>query len=121
MAQTLFRYSGLGLAGMLLASCGGAVSPEVSELGDQPVECALAGAQDFEAVCYFEPADDPGDTRRVILHPDGGFRVFDQAETYSGFATGDGALPAVEEVVGDKVIVSVGPDRYRFDMPVTGE
>ena len=103
-----------GLAAFLLTSCG-KVSPDVSELGDQPVECALAGAKTFTADCYLQAPSGTDAGRRVILHPDGGFRVFQSADTASGLAPADGAIVAVEEVVGDTIVVSVGLDRYRFE------
>lgn len=109
-----------GLAALLLMSCG-PVSPDVSELGDQPVECALAGARTFAADCYLQASTGTDAGRRVILHPDGGFRVFQTADTASGLAPADGAIVAMEEVVGDTVVVSVGHDRYRFEAEAGGD
>ncbi len=114
----------LCLTPLLLASaCSGepAESPQVADQGGEPVECALDGGEIFAPVCSLLPSADAESLARVIQHPDGGFRVFEYGETNSGLLARDGADSSVEMVEGDKVIVSIGNDRYRFEMPVAGD
>ena len=107
----------------LLAACSSQPepAPDVTAQGGEPVECALAGAEEFEASCALLPSADAESLARVIQHPDGGFRVFEYGDTRSGLVARDGADESVETVEGDKVIVAIGADRYRFDLAVTGD
>ncbi len=114
----------LCLTPLLLASaCSGEpeASPQVADQGGEPVECALDGGEIFAPVCSLLPSADAESLARVIQHPDGGFRVFEYGETNSGLLARDGADSSVETVEGNKVIVSIGNDRYRFEMPVAGD
>ena len=113
------QYGMIGLGAAL--SMGACSEPRVSR-GDvdsdrHGIECALGGAETFTKACYFESSSKPENTIQLIRHPDGGFRVFESGETHSGLVTRDGADEVVETVVENKLIVTVGKDRYRFDMP----
>lgn len=109
-------------AALPLCACNAANAPqEEIDFARYGVECAVHGAQTFAKVCYFQPAANAESRVRVIRHPDGGFRVFEHAESLSGLTARDGADESIETVVGDKVVVSIGGDRYRFDVPVAGE
>ena len=121
VAAPLTMHKPLLLTSLCLAiaacSSGPEPAPEVAEQGGEPVECALAGAEDFTPECALLPSADAESMARVIQHPDGGFRVFEYGDTKSGLVARDGADQSVETVEGDKVIVAIGGDRYRFDLP----
>ena len=100
-----------------LASCGGEVSPAVSEQGGEPIECALAGNTDFGPGCRLVEVAEKGATYFIVRHNDGGFRRLELAETETGFVAGDGAEESTSYRDGDYVVLTVGGDRYRWKEP----
>ena len=100
-----------------LGACGGEVSPEISEQGGVPVECALGGESDYSSSCRLVEVADRGETYFIMRHPDGGFRRLALAETESGFEAGDGADVSESFREGDDVVLTIGSDRYRWNEP----
>ncbi|MEZ5682299.1 MAG: hypothetical protein R3E14_13500 [Erythrobacter sp.] len=103
--------------GLALAGCGrGEVSPEISEQGGKPVECALAGAADFARNCMI--VVESGEDTFLIRHSDGGFRRF-ALDPETGWQVADGS--AQLEIGGGpdtgSMEFSVGKDRYL--VPIT--
>ncbi|TMM50034.1 hypothetical protein [Qipengyuania marisflavi] len=104
---------------LALAGCS-AASPGIAEAGGVTIGCALNGAAAFSEECRLVELVEGRDTSFVILHPDGGFRRLDLAETPSGFVSRDGASEAVSEFVGDYVVMTIENDRYRWIEPQGG-
>lgn len=96
-----------------LTGCGAPEpAPDIAEQGGEAVECALDGAEEFSQDCrLIEPADGTDGKWRVV-HPDGGFRLFE--ETSGDFATADGADQAETAHESGKVTLTVENDRYRW-------
>lgn len=91
-----------------LAACG----PQSPPPAGDAIECALGGAQDFTPDCRYEVSQDG--RQAVIWHPDGGFRRFDLLPGGAGLASSDGAEQVIQGIMGGKLEVSVGQDRYRL-------
>lgn len=93
-----------------LAACSQSPDAEDEPTG-RKIDCALAGATEFEPVCTLEDADGEGEF--VIHHPDGGFRRF-SLDSEGGIAVTDGADELIGSGNGDEggVAFAVGPDRY---------
>lgn len=102
------RISSALLALAVVAAC----SEESPEPQGEAIDCALAGAADFERVCTYEHL--VADQQVVIWHPDGGFRRFDLLPGGAGVASSDGAEQVIQGIMGGKLEVTVGDDRYRL-------
>ncbi|MCJ2182028.1 hypothetical protein MTR62_04825 [Novosphingobium sp. 1949] len=105
------------LAALPLAGCSRPSAPPAVAQGEERIACAVGGAGTLKPVCGVERRRVDGHLLLVVHHPDGGFRRFDVQSDGTGLAVSDGADRAVLHVLGSKLDVSVGPDRYIF--PVT--
>lgn len=93
-----------------LAACSQSPDAEGEPTG-RKIDCALAGATEFEPVCTLEEAGGEGEF--VIHHPDGGFRRF-SVDSDGGIAVTDGADELVDAGNGANggAAFAVGLDRY---------
>ncbi len=80
---------------------------------DGRIECAINGDSNFSADCQTERLSGENGVTLVIRHPDGGFRRFNVLTDGRGLEAADGAEKAKIEIVdNDKILVSVGSDKY---------
>jgi hypothetical protein len=107
-----------------LAACGGnetetlkeaeASADEAAAL-DGKVECALAGAANFERTCTTERIAGAEGQILVIRHADGGFRRFKILTDGRGLAPADGFDETKIALIENGMIeVSSGDDKYRL-------
>ena len=104
------RISSALLALVLVSACSGGTESE--EPQGEAIDCALAGAAEFERVCTYEELLE--EQQVVIWHPDGGFRRFDLLPGGAGVASADGAEQVIQGIMGGMLEVTVGDDRYRL-------
>lgn len=109
-----------GLAILLLFACSEAESVEErvaeAKVSDNGIDCALAGAAEFERACIVERGEDGILT---IRHPDGGFRRLTVTGDGRGVVAADGAAAAeVQVIADDRIQVAIGEDRYRLPATV---
>ncbi|QZD88146.1 hypothetical protein [Qipengyuania psychrotolerans] len=95
-----------------------APAPEVAEQGGVSVECALGGTEKFSSECFLVEAEAGTDTKFVVRHPDGGFRLLALSESPTGFEAHDGAAVSLSERDGDWVVLTIEGDRYRWKEPL---
>ncbi len=80
---------------------------------DGRIECAINGDSDFTGGCQTERLSGENGVTMVVRHPDGGFRRFNILTDGRGLEAADGSEKAKIEIVeGDKILVSVGADKY---------
>ncbi len=80
---------------------------------DGKIECAINGDADFTNGCETERLSGEDGVTLIVRHPDGGFRRFNVLTDGRGLAAADGAEQAKISIVeDDKILVSVGPDKY---------
>lgn len=98
------------LAVAALSACSQSPDAEGEPTG-QKIDCAVAGAAEFEKVCTLDKVGEEGEF--VIHHPDGGFRRF-TVDYDRGIAATDGADELVDAGNGAQggIAFAVGPDRY---------
>lgn len=100
---------------LLLSACGGGDSGAGGKAAASRIECALAGATDFERVCTTETV--PGEAGRMLIirHPEGGFRRFNILTDGRGLAPADGFDETrITIQPGGMIEVSSGDDIYRL-------
>ncbi|MEO1221454.1 MAG: hypothetical protein AAFY42_08900 [Pseudomonadota bacterium] len=100
----------------ILTACGATQTPEPE--GDT-LDCAVAGAAEFDSVCTLEWVGEEWEQEFLIHHPDGGFRRFALNEDASGVTLKDGAVPIemVEPSPQGFWQFSVEGDRYLMPLP----
>ncbi|MEX0342968.1 MAG: hypothetical protein AB3N06_10300 [Erythrobacter sp.] len=103
------------LAGCALGACG--IAPDIASEGGIPVSCALDGASDFASECWLVRTGEGSETLYMMRHPDGGFRKLAPADTPAGLVEFDGAQRAESAREGESVTLTIGEDRYRWEMP----
>lgn len=114
------------LAMLVLLSCNEGTGPQgeaaaPDSAGAERVECALAGAANFERRCTVETASSENGTTLIIRAPDGGFRRLLLTADGRGLVAADGAEPARVMPIGSSEIeVAIGRDRYRVPATVKG-
>jgi len=115
----------LALAALLLtASCGDAKeasreAPAAAETEAERVDCAPAGAGEFEQVCTIERFEGADGTILTVRHPDGGFRRLLVTTDGRGVIAADGAEMAVVSILGDdRIEVALAGHRYRLPATV---
>jgi hypothetical protein len=96
-----------------LGACG--VAPDIASEGGKPVACALNGASDFASECRLVEMGEGGSTYFVMRHPDGGFRKLAPADTPAGLVEFDGSQQAASTREGDRITLTIGEDRYRWE------
>lgn len=80
---------------------------------DGRIECAINGDSNFTRGCLTERLSGENGVTMVVRHPDGGFRRFKVLTDGRGLEAADGAEKATIEIVeDDKILVSVGSDKY---------
>jgi hypothetical protein len=103
---------------MALAACSGNEEPPAIAEGKEHIACALGGEQKLAKVCAVERAKGNDGMALIVRHPDGGFRRFvsDTNGTAIAIAAADGAEQTVALDKGDRILVTVGQDRYLFPL-----
>ena len=107
-----------------LAGCGGNDTETLKEVEasadeaaalDGKVECALAGAANFERSCTTERIANAEGQILIIRHADGGFRRFRILTDGRGLAPADGFDETKISLIENGMIeVSSGDDKYRL-------
>jgi hypothetical protein len=112
----------LALTLFALAACSQGSEPDPSQPaeGSEHIACAVDGAADFAEVCAVERVTGDGKLGLVVRHPGGGFRRFEVVPG-QGVTVTDGADAGTVKVVGDRLEVTVGADRYRFPYTAGGD
>ena len=112
---------------LLTAGCGdpeetAQEAPAAAEAEEERVDCALAGAGDFERVCAIERVQGEEGTILTVRHPDGGFRRLLVTNDGRGVIAADGAEKAVVSIIGqDRIEVTLAGNRYRLPATVKCE
>ncbi|MEP2104041.1 MAG: hypothetical protein ABJP02_13320 [Parasphingorhabdus sp.] len=77
------------------------------------IKCAINGDSNFTAGCQTERLSGENGVTMIVRHPDGGFRRFKVLTDGRGLEAADGSEKATIEIVeDDKILVSVGSDKY---------
>ncbi len=80
---------------------------------DGRIECAINGDSNFSNGCRSERLSGENGVTLIVRHPDGGFRRFNVLTDGRGLEAADGSEQAKIEIVeDDKILVSVGSDKY---------
>jgi hypothetical protein len=108
----------------LTAACGdtkmaGGEAPSRVQAGEERVDCAPAGAGDFQRVCTIERLQGAEGTILTVRHPDGGFRRLLVTADGRGVIAADGAEKAVVSIINDdRIEVALAGNRYRLPATV---
>lgn len=107
---------------LLVTACGKPDSGVLAEAEDSAaaqaaddgrIECAINGDSDFSSGCQTERLSGENGVTLIVRHPDGGFRRFNVLTDGRGLEAADGSEKArIEIVEDDKILVSVGSDKY---------
>lgn len=92
-------------------------SPGIEDIEGYPIECALHGADSFDANCLLVENQAVDGPVFSVHHPDGGFRRLDLADTPAGFMEGDGSFTGNSYREGEYVVLKIDNDRYRWREP----
>lgn len=102
----------LPIALVLLAACS-----ETGESGEpaprptgETIACSLGEAVAFDEECIVERSGQ----ELVVHHPDGSFRRLTLDPAGAGLIAADGADDSIQRIMGNWLILQVGPDAYRF-------
>jgi hypothetical protein len=103
----------------LTAACGdaeaGGDAPAGAEAGEERIDCAPAGAVEFQRVCTVDRVQGEEGTILTVRHPDGGFRRLLVMSDGRGVIAADGAEKAVVSIISDdRVEVALAGHRYRL-------
>ncbi|MGB7374473.1 hypothetical protein [Pontixanthobacter sp.] len=109
------------LTGALAACSGPPPEQPQAEEGSDAIECALGEGSEFGADCLVERSEVDGQKVLTIRHPDGGFRRFEQLTDGRGLAEMDGADTVSRSLEDGTLLISIGPDRYRFPAAVKAD
>ena len=101
---------------MALAACSGNQEPPAIAEGKEHIACALGGEQKLAKVCAVERAKGDDGMALIVRHPDGGFRRFVSDADGTAITAADGAEQTVALDEGDRILVTVGQDRYLFPL-----
>ncbi|WP_461455949.1 hypothetical protein [Parasphingorhabdus sp.] len=114
-------YSGFAVI-LLVTACGKPDNGRLAEAEDSAaaqaaddgrIECAINGDSDFSSGCQTERLSGENGVTLIVRHPDGGFRRFNVLTDGRGLEAADGSEKArIEIVEDDKILVSVGSDKY---------
>lgn len=83
--------------GLSACSSEPAPAPEVAEQGGVLIECSPSGAENFSSECFLVEVVDGANTKFVVRHPDGGFRLLALSESLTGYEALDGAAASSSE------------------------
>ena len=115
----------LALTALLVAAgCGDGTetrrkAPGAAEAGEERVDCALAGAGEFQRNCTIERVEGAEGMILTLHHPDGGFRRLLVTTDGRGVTAADGAEKAVVSILGsDRIEVALAGHRYRLPATV---
>jgi hypothetical protein len=87
--------------------------------GAERIECAVEGAQAFEAVCAVERVAGADGLTLTLRSPSGSFRRLLVTTDGRGVIAADGAEQAAVTPLGaDRIEVALGGDRYRLPATV---
>lgn len=104
---------------LVLAACSEPPAEQMqAEEGADAIECALGDGSTFGADCLVEREEVDGQTLLTIRHPDGGFRRFQQLDDGRGLVEVDGADQVSRALEDGTLLITIGPDRYRFPAAV---
>ncbi|GAB5347429.1 hypothetical protein [Alteriqipengyuania sp. 357] len=82
--------------------------------GPFTIPCALDGAENFESTCSVERQTMDDAVLLAVIHPDGGFRRFEQLPDGAGLAAVAGADTVAQTLAGDTLEIALAGNRYRF-------
>lgn len=102
------------LVPVLLGACSSGHEAPAVAAGEEHVPCAVSGSGELKPVCAVERHRSAEGLTFLVRHPDGGFRRFAVVSDGRGLVVADGAQVAVTRLEGDRLDLSVGPDRYLF-------
>lgn len=116
------RIFSIGAALLLVTACGEPDNQVLAEAeenaaaqaaDDGRIECAINGDSSFSNGCQTERLSGEAGVTLIVRHPDGGFRRFNILTDGRGLEAADGSEQAKIEIVeNDKILVSVGSDKY---------
>lgn len=104
----MIRRAATLLALGALAACSS--GEETQPPNGDPIECALGKGAKFTPVCIYDYR--AAENQIVVWHPDGGFRRFGVLPGGAGVTSADGAEDVIQGLMGGKLEVTVGDDRY---------
>ena len=78
------------------------------------IPCALEGAEIFDSTCTVERRRTDDAVLLAVIHPDGGFRRFEQLPEGAGLAAVAGADAVAQTLAGDTLEIALAGNRYRF-------
>jgi len=117
----VFTVAGLAFAtagcdGNVAASTGADQAANSASSGDAAfvIPCALGGASAFESTCNVERREVDDAMLLTVIHPDGGFRRFEQLPDGAGLAAVAGADEVTQSLSGDTLEIALVGNRYRF-------
>ena len=97
-------------------------APGAAEGGEERVDCALAGAGEFQRNCTIERVEGVEGTILTLRHPDGGFRRLLVTTDGRGVIAADGAEKAVVSILGsNRIEVALAGNHYRLPARVRRE
>jgi hypothetical protein len=109
---------------LFVSACGDSEETPKDALASAPegaerIECAVAGAQAFEAVCALDRAQSPDGLTLTVRGPSGSFRRLLVTGDGRGVIAADGVEQASVTPVGtDRIEVAIAGDRYRLPATV---
>lgn len=102
-----------------IAGCSGEKEPGPIAVGLEHIDCAVGGAAALTPACSVERVEKEGRLTLVVHHPDGGSRRFLVKQDGTGVTAIDSAVSATVKLIGGRLNVTVGADRYLFPATVT--
>lgn len=106
------------MSALLLVACSGEKEPGPVALAQEHIDCAVGGVPALTPSCSVERIEKDGRLTLVVHHQDGGSRRFEVKADGTGVTTMDSAMPPKVRLMGDRLDVSVGADRYIFPATV---
>ncbi len=97
---------------LLVAACsdpGESGEPAPTPTGET-IACAIGDPPAFDEECVVERVGED----IVVHHPDGGFRRLKLDPDGAGLIAADGAEPSKQRIMGNWLILQIGPHSYRF-------
>ena len=101
---------------MIVAACGGEVSPAPE---GQTIECAIGAGAEMGPDCVGELVVASDEQVFVIHHPDGSFQRFEMLPNDAGIGLADGAGVLSQERDGDMLLLTTEDARYRLPIAQT--
>lgn len=104
---------------IFLSACNSSTDPVAGEqammAGNDKIECALAGSEDFARACSTDRISGADREILIIQHPDGGFQRFEIVTDGRGLIAADGFDDTEIRLLDDGMIeVTSDDNRYRL-------